>query len=723
MKRAEFLAWINQTKESIDCSCSRALQLVPQLDDFRARTIACWHCSLQYIRIFGVDRRLRIAEPIEMTKLHDFLLAEGLELVGSIDGHLVYMTNALAEDQELRHHFLETRMNSPSQFAQDFVIIAPKIDAMLPGLIITDEDLYNADPLLAGDIKAFIPHEILLSGRSARCLDVFVRKFESEGFRAYNIFSYSPARIPFPFDYYGIISQLRVNGLKVTTQMLNVIETMLGTVKVYPEELSSLDKFNAFNRSILYVLDFAAVAIRASKRLQDEYFENLIVNFLQASIESISWVSSVNSSMIPSAIISRWTVSLLDMLIPLVLLPEIGLRGRLKADQIHALSEALELIDLRKRKLASANERVLGTVEHISMFKWKRIQATLTGLIDENADKIECAPIGIKFLSPFEQFVSTPLEKALAPLHYQLVAKIYTGFSASLYQCIDLNSGNFVACKQFYTPRLRLPSRAPGDESSSSSSSDNSSNGTASSESVPLKEALKEAEILKLLQGLPYMVQFLGSAYESPYFFIFNEFYPGGTLSSNSILCGRDPMTPDSEVVWRARFRVLQQIKEGLAAIHELGIVHGDIKPANILFDEAGKVRIGDFGTAEYVRRVPGRSVPLCLENEAKGLENLSIPYMAPELLRGSQVTFASDIWAFGCLVLELASGCPPWHDLDATEILLKLDAGASPLAYAQSRLGSVPRHFLRMMSLSLGSDPKLRPSARDLLELHFADF
>jgi mitogen-activated protein kinase kinase kinase len=237
-----------------------------------------------------------------------------------------------------------------------------------------------------------------------------------------------------------------------------------------------------------------------------------------------------------------------------------------------------------------------------------------------------------------------------------------------------------------------------------------------------LKEALKEAEILKLLHGLPFMVQILGSAYESPYFFIFTEFYPGGTLSSNTILCGRDPMIPDSEVVWRARFRVLQQIKEGLATIHELGIVHGDIKPANMLFDETGKVRIGDFGTAEYVRHMPGKSIPLCLESGPRGLENFSIPYMAPELLHGDRVSFASDIWAFGCLVLELASGSPPWYDLDATEILLKLDAGASPLAHAQSRLGAVPRHFLRVMSLALAPDPSLRPSARDLLEMHFAE-
>ncbi|XP_078740086.1 dual specificity tyrosine-phosphorylation-regulated kinase 2-like, partial [Lampetra fluviatilis] len=74
------------------------------------------------------------------------------------------------------------------------------------------------------------------------------------------------------------------------------------------------------------------------------------------------------------------------------------------------------------------------------------------------------------------------------------------------------------------------------------------------------------------------------------------------------------------------------------------GIVHGDIKPDNILLTAAGKVRVTDFGCSFY------------LKHEAQTVGG-TLPYVAPELLLGYQVTCAVDMWALGCTVAEMATG------------------------------------------------------------------
>nr|XP_032837224.1 dual specificity tyrosine-phosphorylation-regulated kinase 4-like [Petromyzon marinus] len=74
------------------------------------------------------------------------------------------------------------------------------------------------------------------------------------------------------------------------------------------------------------------------------------------------------------------------------------------------------------------------------------------------------------------------------------------------------------------------------------------------------------------------------------------------------------------------------------------GIVHGDIKPDNILLTAAGKVRVTDFGWSSYLKH---KTQNMCG----------TLPYMAPELLLGYYVTCAVDMWALGCTVAEMATG------------------------------------------------------------------
>ena len=101
------------------------------------------------------------------------------------------------------------------------------------------------------------------------------------------------------------------------------------------------------------------------------------------------------------------------------------------------------------------------------------------------------------------------------------------------------------------------------------------------------------------------------------------------------------------------------QSASGLAAAHERGIVHLDIKPENIMIRKDGLVQITDFGVAQFVSRQE-------LNDDAThDLTAGSYPYMSPEQIQGWDVDFRSDIFSLGVVLYELVAGEPPfkgWH-------------------------------------------------------------
>src|SRR5205085_10034952 len=90
----------------------------------------------------------------------------------------------------------------------------------------------------------------------------------------------------------------------------------------------------------------------------------------------------------------------------------------------------------------------------------------------------------------------------------------------------------------------------------------------------------------------------------------------------------------------------------GLDALHAAGLVHRDVKPANVLFDENGRALLTDFGLAKG----PAYTV-LTRTGQIVG----TLDYLAPELIRGGPASPATDVYALGCLAYECATGQPPF--------------------------------------------------------------
>jgi eukaryotic-like serine/threonine-protein kinase len=134
--------------------------------------------------------------------------------------------------------------------------------------------------------------------------------------------------------------------------------------------------------------------------------------------------------------------------------------------------------------------------------------------------------------------------------------------------------------------------------------------------------------------------------------FLVTEYIAGLTLDAK--LAGR--ALPAKDVLDLGK-----QLVQGLAAAHEQGIVHRDLKPGNLRLTPDGRLKILDFGLAQFMAHASelGMTVTLTQSQAVTG----TLPYMAPEQLRGEPADARTDIWAVGAVLYEMATGKLPFRE------------------------------------------------------------
>jgi serine/threonine protein kinase/Tfp pilus assembly protein PilF len=111
------------------------------------------------------------------------------------------------------------------------------------------------------------------------------------------------------------------------------------------------------------------------------------------------------------------------------------------------------------------------------------------------------------------------------------------------------------------------------------------------------------------------------------------------------------------------------QLAEGLAAAHEQGVVHRDLKPANLMVTPTGRLKILDFGLAKLIHHDVPTDMTRSITMEI-GTISGTVPYMAPEQLRGLDVDPRADIYGAGAVLYELATGCRPFPQSQGAELM-----------------------------------------------------
>ncbi|HXH06768.1 MAG TPA: serine/threonine-protein kinase, partial [Vicinamibacterales bacterium] len=148
------------------------------------------------------------------------------------------------------------------------------------------------------------------------------------------------------------------------------------------------------------------------------------------------------------------------------------------------------------------------------------------------------------------------------------------------------------------------------------------------------------------------------------------------------------------------------QIARGLAAAHEAGIVHRDLKPQNIHVTPDGRVKILDFGLAQLA---PERAAELTTMTGAGAPEALAgtLPYLAPELLRGAPPDARSDVYAAGAVLYEMATGRRLFPDREGVALFAALLADRPPPPSSVNP--AVPPVWEHVILKALDRDPERR--------------
>lgn len=176
--------------------------------------------------------------------------------------------------------------------------------------------------------------------------------------------------------------------------------------------------------------------------------------------------------------------------------------------------------------------------------------------------------------------------------------------------------------------------------------------------------------------------------------FIVMELVEGQNLAQRIAERGRLP--------WREAFAVGAQVARALAAAHALGLVHRDVKPANILLSPDGFAKVTDFGIAR---------APQATTLTRTGMVLGSANYVAPEQAQGITVGPAADLYSLGCVLFEAVCGRPPYQGASAVAIAAQhVDA---PVPDPRDHVPDLPGHVAALLMRALAKQPQDRfPSA-----------
>jgi serine/threonine-protein kinase len=212
------------------------------------------------------------------------------------------------------------------------------------------------------------------------------------------------------------------------------------------------------------------------------------------------------------------------------------------------------------------------------------------------------------------------------------------------------------------------------------------------SDEVFRKRFEREASIARRIDH-PHVVPVLDSGEHEGLPYLAQRLIRGGSLD--------DKLEREGSLDLGFALRMCAEVAGGLDALHATRLFHRDVKPANILLDEQETAYITDFGLAK-----DSQGSLLTRPGQTLG----SLDYMAPEQIRGEDISAASDVYGLGCVMFECLAGQPPFADRQGMRVLWAhlQDAPPDPRATRPE----LPPAFAEALLRALDKDPASRPSS-----------
>jgi serine/threonine-protein kinase len=256
--------------------------------------------------------------------------------------------------------------------------------------------------------------------------------------------------------------------------------------------------------------------------------------------------------------------------------------------------------------------------------------------------------------------------------HYRILEHLGGGGMGTVYKALDLRLNRAVALKFLSHEYIRDPGAK--------------------------ERFFQEARASSALQHKNICVIYDIEESEEAQVFISMEFLEGQTLKKQ-IESG--PLSIDEAV------KIASQVAQGLSRAHECGIIHQDIKPANVIVTKDRTAKILDFGVA---RQRHGET--LLPDGHVPG----TVAYMSPEQLRGDDVDHRTDIWSLGVMLYEMVTGKHPFgSDYQQATLYSVLHQKHRP---ATSLRPEIPVALEKIVSRSLEKDPAARyPDVKSVIE------
>ncbi|CAD5111777.1 DgyrCDS1050 [Dimorphilus gyrociliatus] len=240
-----------------------------------------------------------------------------------------------------------------------------------------------------------------------------------------------------------------------------------------------------------------------------------------------------------------------------------------------------------------------------------------------NVPGLKCLPLDSHVT---DQAETHNVEPYIENLHWVKGPTIGTGGFCTCYLARDKRTGTLMACKQICLVR-----------------------NNQKDEEVEIAKIEAEIRLVGKLSH-PNILRLLGATRHGSHFFMFTEWMPGGSIANllETYGCFTENVT----------IKYIRQVILGLAYLHENRILHRDLKGANLVVDSSGqRIRIADFGASATLQ---GDMTGLDeFRNELMG----TIPFMAPEVLKGESYGRSADVWSVGCIIIQMLTAKPPWSD------------------------------------------------------------